>query len=82
MVMHNIFMNFVLSLTPGTGTVLLYFQIFSILLVFQNSCKFVNLFNPKYLVPGTILLPMFEAALAGEISYGQNMSVPRVPGTS
>ena len=26
--------------------------------------------------PGPRLLPMFEAALAGEISYGQNMSVP------
>jgi hypothetical protein len=25
-----------------------------------------------------ILLPTFEAALAGEISYGTNMSVPRV----
>ena len=30
------------------------------------------------LTPPLILLPMFEAALAGEISYGQNMSVPRV----
>jgi len=26
-----------------------------------------------------VLLPTFEAALAGEISYGTNMSVPRVP---
>ena len=25
-----------------------------------------------------VLLPTFEAALAGEISYGTNMSVPRV----
>ena len=29
-----------------------------------------------------VLLQMFEAALAGEISYGQNMSVPRVMGTN
>ena len=29
--------------------------------------------------PQAILLPTFEAALAGEISYGTNMSVPRVP---
>ena len=45
----------------------------------KNS--FLKVFNDTFQILSKntrVLLPTFEAALAGEISYGTNMSVPRV----